>query len=131
MRIGELSSATGVDIETIRFYEREGLLRHPERTSSRYRSYQASDVKELKFIRHCRSLDISLAEIRRLQNFRRHPELACAEINMLVDSHIELVQKRIQQLYELERDLVTLRRSCGEERTADQCGILQSLSSSI
>jgi Cd(II)/Pb(II)-responsive transcriptional regulator len=128
MRIGELSSATGVDVETIRYYEREGLLRQPERTASRYRSYQSSDVDELKFIRHCRSLGISLAETKGLQNFRWHPERACAEINVLVDTHIELVQQRIQQLHELARQLLILRRSCEDARTADTCGILRSLS---
>lgn len=128
MRIGELSQASGVDVETIRYYEREQLLRRPDRTESGYRQYRPSDIDELKFIRHCRSLDMSLAETKLLQNFRHHPELACADINELVKGHIQSVQERIRQLQELEIQLTTLLSGCDDDtRTADRCGILQSL----
>lgn len=129
MRIGHVSAVTGVDVETIRYYEREGLLRKPERSASRYREYQARDIEELEFIRRCRSLDITLAEVKILQSFRHQPNLACGDINILVDAHLEQVRQRVEQLQQLEQQLVSLRRSCSEERTAENCGILQSLAS--
>jgi Cd(II)/Pb(II)-responsive transcriptional regulator len=129
VRIGQVSAATGVDVETIRYYEREGLLRKPERSASRYREYQAGDIEELKFIRRCRSLDITLAEIRTLQSFRHQPDQTCGDINALVDSHLEEVRQRIEQLRELEQQLVTLRLRCSDARTAETCGILKSLES--
>lgn len=127
MRIGQLSAATGVDIETIRYYERQGLLRKPERSAAQYRSYQAGDVEELKFIRRCRSLNITLAEIRALQSFRRAPQSACEGVNAMVKTHIEQVRQQIEQMQELERQLLDLRHLCGEERTSETCGILRSL----
>lgn len=129
MRIGQVSEATGVDIETIRYYERQGLLRPPARSAAHYREYQASDIDELRFIRRCRSLDITLAEIKVLQTFRHQPSQACSEINDLVDSHLEQVHCQIEQLLELQQQLITLRHRCGEQRTAETCGILKSLSS--
>ncbi|MBY0270935.1 MAG: MerR family transcriptional regulator [Burkholderiales bacterium] len=69
MRIGELATATGVDIETIRYYEREGLLAPPARQTNSYRIYGQAHPERLSFIRHCRALDIPLADIRRLLGF--------------------------------------------------------------
>ncbi len=72
MKIGELAQATQTDIQTIRFYEREKLLRPLGRTAGNYRIYDESDVHRLAFIRHCRSLDMSLDEIRLLLRFAAH-----------------------------------------------------------
>jgi len=128
MRIGELSQASGVDVETIRFYEREQLLRNPERTESGYRDYCISDIEVLRFIRHCRSLDLSLQEIRSLLAYRERPDLACDEINRLIALHIDQVRQRIAQLQQLEQQLVLLQNRCGDHRQAEDCGILQTLS---
>ena len=128
MRIGQVSAATGVDVETIRYYERQGLMRPPARSAAQYREYQASDLEELRFIRRCRSLDITLAEIKQLQLFRHEPTQTCSGINELVDSHLEQVRSQIEQLLELEQQLIALRDRCDEQRTAETCGILQSLS---
>ena len=129
MRIGEIAKVTGIDVPTIRFYEQEGLLAEPPRTPGGYRQYRTRDCEVLRFIRHCRSLDLSLPEIRSLLHYRAHPDLACNEINELVAAHVEQVRMRIAQLQELELQLLQLQDRCGEHRHAENCGILHSLSS--
>ena len=77
MKIGELASQAGCDVQTVRFYEREGLLAEPEREASGYRRYAEPHLRRLQFIRHCRSLDIPLPEIRQLLDwFCRNSQLA-------------------------------------------------------
>lgn len=127
MRIGELAKATGVDVPTIRFYEQEGLLAAPPRTEAGYRQYGAIHRETLQFVRHCRSLDLSLSEIRSLLNYRENPDLSCDEINHLVAVHIDQVQQRIAQLRQLEQQLLLLQARCSEHRQAEDCGILQTL----
>jgi Cd(II)/Pb(II)-responsive transcriptional regulator len=127
MRIGELAKKSDCRIETIRYYEREGILPEPQRSASGYRMYRPEHLEELKFIRHCRSLDMPLAEIKALLNFRHHPEMACNEIDLLLERHMDVVKERIAQLQLLDKQLKTLRRCCCEQRTVSECGILQSL----
>ena len=88
MKIGELAARAGCDVQTIRFYEREGLLEAPERESSGYRRYAARHLARLHFIRHCRSLDIPLSEVRQLLAFAEAPDQCCAEVNALLDDQI-------------------------------------------
>ena len=74
MRIGELASRAGCDVQTVRFYERETLLEEPRREPSGYRRYDERHLTRLNFIRHCRSLDIPLAEVRQLLEFAAKPK---------------------------------------------------------
>ncbi len=127
MKIGELAQATGTGVETIRFYEREGLLPAPARSSGNYRVYLPDHVDRLAFIRHCRSLDMTLDEIRVLLRFKDAPEEDCGEVNSLLDAHIGHVTHRIRELKALERDLKQLRSQCGRSRDAKDCGILEGL----
>lgn len=129
MKIGELGKATGTQVETVRYYEREGLLPTPVRTEGNYRIYGASHVERLSFIRHCRSLDMTLGEIRILLGFKDAPEENCELVNTLLDEHIGHVAQRIQELRALERQLKTLRAQCQETQQAARCGILSELSS--
>lgn len=128
MRIGELAAQAGVDVQTIRYYEKEGLMAEPHRAESGYRQYRREHLETLQFIRHCRSLDISLAEVRTLLDFREHPERTCADVDRLIAKHIEQLHQRISQMQQLEQQLKVLQLRCGEQRTAAECGILQSLS---
>lgn len=130
MKIGELSKQTETSVETIRFYEREGLLPQPARTESNYRTYALQHVERLQFIRHCRGLDMALDEIRALLHFKDHPEQDCAEVNALLDEHIGHVAQRIQALRGLEQQLRELRATCGASQHAKHCGILNGLSCS-
>lgn len=129
MKIGELARRTGCEVETIRYYERAGLLPAPSRSEGNYRQYGESDAERLLFIRHCRSLDMSLDDIRTLQHFQAEPGLACDEINAMLDRHLFQTEQQIQSLQRLQKQLKTLRDACHSHLTARQCGILQNLQS--
>lgn len=127
MRIGELGQATGVDIETIRYYEKAGLLPGPARTPNGYRAYGQSHLEQLTFIRHCRALDMALDEIRDLLLFKGRPESNCESVNSLLDEHIGHVATRIAELQGLETQLRALRAQCKKVRKARDCAILNEL----
>jgi Cd(II)/Pb(II)-responsive transcriptional regulator len=127
MRIGELAKNTGCDIETIRYYEKTGLLDEPARTGAGYREYQAQHQERLQFIRHCRSLQMSLADIKILQELKRNPAAGCQSVNELLDHHIDRIQAQMATLRTLEQQLVTLRHQCEEPHSVQECGILQNL----
>ena len=129
MKIGELAKATHTQVETIRYYEREGLLPETARTEGNYRVYDSTHVDRLSFIRHCRGLDMTLDEIRVLLRFKDSPHENCAQVNDLLDEHIGHVAARIKELRALERQLKSLRENCRESQQASQCGILTELSS--
>lgn len=127
MRIGELAQVSGVDVETIRYYEKAGLLPRPLRRANGYRDYDECHAQRLAFIRHCRALDMSLADVRRLLDFEAHPEAACGDINRLIDEQLGRVRERLSSMRALERQLVNLRRRCVANRTTAECGILHEL----
>lgn len=125
MKIGELAAQAGCDVQTVRFYEREGLLEAPEREASGYRRYAERHLKRLQFIRHCRSLDIPLPEIRELLAFAAAPEQSCRHVDALLDEHIDRVQLRLKALRTLEKQLVALRARCDGD-PSHSCAILES-----
>ncbi|MFZ3141267.1 Cd(II)/Pb(II)-responsive transcriptional regulator [Polaromonas sp.] len=127
MKIGELAKLAQTQNETIRYYEREGLLPEPSRSNANYRIYGESHVQRLAFIRHCRSLDMTLGEIRTLLHFKDAPEENCGKVDALLDEHIGHVAIRIQDLRTLEKELKALRQQCRAGDAAADCGILSSL----
>ncbi len=127
MKIGDLAKATLCPVETVRYYEREGLLPAPSRSSGNYRLYGASHVERLRFIRNCRSLDMTHEEIRALLAFRDAPSKKCNEVNALLEEHIGHVAQRIAELRALERQMKELRGQCRAVQAARDCGIMQSL----
>lgn len=127
MRIGDLAQAAQCRVETVRYYEREGLLPPPARSSGNYRLYGPHHVERLRFVRHCRSLDMSHEEIRTLLAFRDAPEQRCDDVNALLDEHIGHVARRIDELKALERELRHLRNQCRTVNAARDCGIMRSL----
>jgi Cd(II)/Pb(II)-responsive transcriptional regulator len=131
LKIGELAKRTGSQVETIRYYEREGLLPEPVRSEGNYRLYSDTHLERLRFIRHCRSLDMTLEEIRNLLTFRDAPDENCGEVNALLDGHIEHVAKRIKELKLLQKNLRGLRSLCQQTQATKDCGILQSLGSPV
>lgn len=127
MRIGALAKHSDCDVETVRFYEREGLLDAPAREANGYRSYTEKHLVQLNFIRHCRSLGIGLPEVRTLRRFQASPELACAEINALIDRQITRIHQQVESLRLLEQQLHALRDTCHANQTARDCGIMKNL----
>lgn len=130
MQIGDLAAASSTSVESIRYYEREGLLPAPARTQGNYRTYDAAHVQRLQFIRRCRALDMTLDEVRALLRFIDTPQDDCAGVNALLDEHLGHVRHRIAELRRLERELQQLRASCASPRDAAACGILLGLSQS-
>ena len=125
MKIGELAARGGCDVQTVRFYEREGLLDAPERETSGYRRYADRHLKRLQFIRHCRSLDIPLPEVRELLKFAGRPEQSCAHVDALLDEHIQRVRQRLAALRTLQKQLLALRGRCDGD-PSHSCAILES-----
>ncbi len=109
MRIGQLADALGCTVETIRFYEKQGLLPAPHRTNGNFRKYDEEHVQRLSFICNCRSLDLSLNEIKTLLSLENHNEQRTEEINRLLDRHIKDVAKRIHELAHLRMKLIELK----------------------
>lgn len=128
MKIGELAQRTGADVETIRYYEREALLPKADRTDAGYRIYGQMHLERLSFIRHCRSLEMPLSEIRTLLVFSEggHQE-DCKLVNSIVDLQIERVRARLESLAALEMQLRRLRQQCRAGSRAKPCAILKSL----
>jgi Cd(II)/Pb(II)-responsive transcriptional regulator len=127
MRIGELAAATGVEPETIRYYEREALLAPPQRQANGYRNYGNQQLERLAFIRHCRALDIPLADIRQLINFLDQPDGDCGDIDRLIAAQLVRVQARLQSMRALERQLTELRKRCDSRHAMTECSILHEL----
>ncbi|HYM47016.1 MAG TPA: Cd(II)/Pb(II)-responsive transcriptional regulator [Burkholderiaceae bacterium] len=127
MRIGEIVAATGVDVETVRYYEKAGLLAPPKRSTNGYRAYGPAQLERLAFIRHCRSLDVTIADIQRLLSLIDRPASKCRDVNDLVDTQLQRVRARLESLMALEKQLVSLRARCKAPKSARQCGILAEL----
>ena len=127
IKIGELAKSTEVTVETIRYYEKEGLLPEPARSESNYRLYGDDHIERLHFIRHCRSLDMALDEIRTLLQFRDTPAEDCGDVNTLLDEHISEVDTRIKELIQLKEHLEVLRQKCTTVASTEACGILGAL----
>lgn len=126
--IGALARDTECPPETIRYYEREGLLPPASRTAGNYRLYGPAHLERLVFIRNCRSLDMTLDEIRQLLCFRDEPQSECGAAHALIDEHIVHIGERISELEQLQSQLQALRHQCqpiiGD---AKKCGILDRL----
>jgi Cd(II)/Pb(II)-responsive transcriptional regulator len=127
MRIGELAGKAGVDVQTIRYYEREGLLDAPARTGAGYRVYGPEHLERLNFVRHCRSLDMPLAEIKRLLDLSRDKSVSCEQVDELVRGHLERVQAKLKALETLASQLSTLASQCAHGHRVADCGILEEL----
>ncbi|NYT78265.1 Cd(II)/Pb(II)-responsive transcriptional regulator [Alcaligenaceae bacterium] len=127
MKIGELARAANCGTETIRFYEKEGLLPEPLRTEANYRSYEQQHLERLRFIRNCRSLDMTHDEIRSLLAFIDRPHDNCGPVNALLDEHINHVNVRLAELKQLRDQLSTLRRRCANPQAVEDCGIILGL----
>lgn len=128
MKIGALAKRSGCSVQTIRYYENEGLIPKPTRTHGNFRLYDAGTLEKLSFIKNCRTLDLTLSEIKQLISLQHSPGMPCDAVNELIDTHLEVVQRRIADLENLFDELKRLRLMCGHARTVDQCGILEGLS---
>lgn len=127
MKIGDLAQRAGCTTETVRFYEKAGLLPAADREANNYRSYGSRHLERLRFVRNCRALDMTHEEIHQLLALMEAPAADCGGVNHLLDDHIQHVDARIAELLQLKQQLDALRQRCQHEQAVDACGILQGL----
>lgn len=112
MKIGQLAKTIGCSIEAIRFYEKQGLLPKAERTAGNFRIYNEQHLKRLAFICYCRSLDISLNEIKQILGLEDAEKEQAEKINSILDRHIKQIAKRIHELDHLRMQFIELKGKC-------------------
>lgn len=127
MTIGQVASAADVNIQTIRYYERRGLVLAQRRTPAGYRQYAADAVERLRFIRHAQELGFTLKEIQELLGLRVRHGAACGAVERKTRAKLVLVQQKIVALGRIERTLERLAAACAARRSTDACPILDAL----
>jgi MerR family mercuric resistance operon transcriptional regulator len=125
--IGQLARRAGVGIETVRFYEREGLIPEPPRRPSGYRDYPPDTVTRIVFIRRAKDLGFSLKEINELLDFRVRPRRSCARVQRSAEAKIADIDGKIANLKRMRRALRDLTRACEDRTPTTECPILSSL----
>ena len=127
MTIGKLAGICSVGVETIRYYERLGLIAPVERSESGYRRYNQESVKRLRFIRHAKELGFTLKEIRELLELRRDPETGCSDLKKRASEKKEQIEKKIKDLMRIKDVLDRLIQECSGEGPLQNCPILEAL----
>ena len=126
MQIGDLSRQASVNIETIRYYERIGLLPEPHRTAANYRSYGDTHRARLRFVRHSRELGFTIEEIRSLLDLSDDPARDCGEADRIATAHLEQVEAKIAQLTLLRNELARIVGRCRGGLAGD-CRVIEAL----
>ena len=128
MQIGDLSRAAGVNIETIRYYERIGVLPKAARQVNGRRTYAEDDARRLGFIRHARDLGFDLADVRTLLALQEHPEASCEDASRIANAQLEAVESRIAKLQSLRAELSRMVSECRKGLVAE-CRVIEALNS--
>lgn len=126
MRIGQLARAAGTKAETIRYYEREGILPAADRTDSNYRDYSADHLATLSFVRRSRELGFSMAQVRELLALSDRDDKPCESIDKMVQQQIAEVERKIADLARLREELNHMLSSCDADRIGN-CRVVESL----
>ena len=124
MKIGEVAKLSGTGIETIRFYEREGLLLEPERRPSGYRQYDQSTVERLEYIRRAKELGFTLAEIRELMELSFVSQTCCDHIRQRAETKITDIESKIRSLQQMKRSLGKIVQRCRNKNSTDNCPLV-------
>ena len=127
LSIGQLAEAAEVAVDTIRFYEREGLIAEPPRLRSGYRQYPLETVRRVRFIRRAKELGFTLKEVSELLELRVDPDTSCAEVRGLAKAKLHDVRQRIAELQRIETVLDRLARVCRGRGPTSECPILDLL----
>jgi len=129
LTIGQVAHRAGIGVETVRFYERKGLIEEPPRTDSGYRQYPEDVVARLRFIRRAKELGFSLKEISELFSLRVDPDTTCADIKRRAEAKITTMEEKIRSMQGIQRALTKLAASCSGTGPAGDCPILETLES--
>lgn len=130
MKIGEVAKQAEVGIETIRYYEREGLLAEPKRRPSGYRQYDESVVARLKFIRRAKELGFTLAGIRELLGLWFDGNTRCEHVRQRAEQKITDIEDKIRSLQKMKRSLKKVISECETKNSIDDCPLLEGIDSS-
>ena len=125
MSIGTLSNQSGVGIETIRYYEKIGLLKPVGRKVSGYRIFNTDSLKTLRFLRHAQELGFSLAEIKDLLKLKADKPSRCIEVKAKAEKHLKSVEEKLERLSQIKFVLTGLIGQCRQKKTEDHCPILE------
>lgn len=128
MQVGELARATGVNIETVRYYERIGVLPRPARQANGRRTYSEGDARRLGFIRHARDLGFDLANVRTLLALQEQPEASCEDASRIAQAQLDAVEGRIARLLSLRIELSRMVSECRKGIVAE-CRVIEALNS--
>jgi len=115
---------TQVNRETLRFYERQGLIAKPRRSFSGYRMYPPDAIPKILFIKRAKQVGFSLKEIKRLLGLKVGPSTTCDSMKDIADQKIAEIQKRIHSLQEMKRSLESFRRACAKRKENEQCNFI-------
>ena len=129
LTIGKIAKRAGVSIETLRFYEKQGLLEPPRRTESNYRIYPEEEITRLRFIKRAKTLGFSLREIRELLSLRHDPRATKADVKQRTEAKIEDIKERIDDLTRMLKALESLSSTCDGHGPISECPILEALDS--
>ena len=127
LTIGQLAMKANVNLETIRYYERRGLLREPPRNKSGHRQYSSGAVKRTDFIKRCQSLGFSLNEIAEILELRITPDSTCRDMKSRVEGKLSSVGEKIEELNLIRNALDRLRKKCDGKGPIGKCPILEEL----
>ncbi len=127
LTIGQVAERSGIGIETVRFYEREGLLAKPARTSSGYRQFEAEVITRLEFIQRAKELGFTLNEIKELLSLRVAPGTSCDEVRAKAEVKMADIESKIRTLRRMKKALLRLAQECGEKKGSSACPILDAL----
>ena len=127
LTIGQLAKKANVNLETIRYYERRGLIPEPPRNKSGHREYSFEAVTRTKFIKRCQALGFSLKEISELLSLRAGPDTTCGDVKARVEIKIADVEKRIVDLEKIREALLSMSSKCVGKGPVGQCPILEEL----
>ncbi len=127
LSIGQVARRTGVGIETIRFYEREGLLEEPPRRTSGYRQYSEQVVKRIHFIKRAQKLGFSLKEIAELLLLRVDGQTSCEEVKQRTEAKIAEVERKLVELQRMRQALLQVHSLCAGQGPTGRCPMLDAL----
>ncbi len=127
LTVSQLAKQAGVNAQTIRYYEREGLLPRPPRTPGGYRAFPPESAARVRFIKHAQSLGFTLKEIEELLELRVDPSMTCADVRGKAQKKIADMDQKIASLRRMKSALVRLSAACSRRGTIERCPILQSL----
>lgn len=127
LTIGQVAKAAQVHVETMRYYERRGLVPRPPRNASAYRHYPENTVTRVRFVRHAQTLGFSLDEILELLSLRAAPKARCADVRRRAEAKLREIDMKIRALRAMQRTLTRLVSQCDGHLPASECPILEAL----